>query len=84
MNRSKLTFTAHFLFGLVAVLVITIHPILTVIAVVLFIIYELNEDLHLKDGAYEDIKEFIYGFILGCMLLLKGTQWGDWLWHLVE
>ncbi|GAI73560.1 unnamed protein product, partial [marine sediment metagenome] len=34
-----------------------------------FLLYEFNQDMHLKDGAYLDIKGFLYGLAIGGIVI---------------
>jgi len=42
---------------------------LAIIFATLFIFYELNEDMHLCDEAYKDIKGFIWGLGIGGLII---------------
>ena len=61
---------AHFTFGLLSALSVVIHPILTVIAFLIFIFYELDQDFRLSDYAYQEIYQYGFGFGLGIVILL--------------
>ena len=61
---------AHFTFGLLSALSVVIHPILTVIAFLIFILYELDQDFRLSDYAYQEICQYGFGFGLGIVILL--------------
>lgn len=51
-------------------------PIIGALLFTAFMFYELNEDMHLKDQAWIDIKGFIWGLaVLGC--LLAGLRLGN-------
>ena len=65
----KITSLAHYIGGLLAALTGKFYPVLAVIATVLFIIYELDEDWHLNDKAFRDIREYLIGFFVGLILL---------------
>jgi len=56
---------------LAIVLFLLVHPWLSVLFFCGFVVYELNEDRHLKDGAYLDI----FGMLVG--MVIAG---GIWLW----
>jgi hypothetical protein len=60
----------HAIFGLLSALAVKIHPVLTVVAFLLFTIYELDETYHLQDEAYQELREYGYGFGLGLLILL--------------
>ncbi len=60
----------HVLVGVLTVGLIFIHPVLTVVGALAFIIYQLDEDWSIKDGAWKDIREWMIGyFIAGAFLL---------------
>ena len=61
---------AHFTFGLLSALSVAIHPALTVIAFLIFIFYELDQDFRLSDYAYEEICQYGFGFGFGIVILL--------------
>jgi hypothetical protein len=65
-----LTKLGHALFGFICALSVLVSPVLTVVGFVLFVVYELDEYFHLSDEAYEEIREFGYGFGAGIFLLL--------------
>ncbi|MEM4469199.1 MAG: hypothetical protein QXS32_09055 [Candidatus Nezhaarchaeales archaeon] len=46
------------------------HPVLPTLALIAFIVYELNEEWHLRDEAYEDLAEFMAGMFVGMVMLL--------------
>lgn len=62
---------AHFAGGFLAALAARVEPVLAVVATALFVIYELDQDWHLHDKAYKDIREYMVGFFaaLAAMLL---------------
>lgn len=74
-------FLLHTLAGLVFYATALIIPPLTFGVIFLFIVYELKEDLHLKDGAYIDIQGAFGGVII--MLILHILYLKGWLffWH---
>lgn len=63
---------AHFTFGLLSCLSVIVNPVLTVLGVALFVLYELDEDWRLSDPAFEEIRQFSIGFGVGMILLLLG------------
>ena len=60
----------HVIFGFISTLAALINPIFLVISAALFVIYELNEEWHLDDEAYEEIREYLYGVSAALLLLL--------------
>jgi hypothetical protein len=67
---SLLSRLGHALFGFVSTLSVLVHPILPALSAVLFVIYELDERFHLHDEAYQEIREYLYGFAAGLVVLL--------------
>lgn len=61
---------AHFLAGLLSALAVLVNPVLSVLGFLIFWLYELNEELHLKDAFYEELREYACGFFLGVVILL--------------
>lgn len=61
---------AHVVFGLISVLSVMIHPILPILTSLLFIIYELDEEWHLDDEAYDELKEYMVGVTIGIAIML--------------
>ena len=60
---------AHFFSGVMTVLSVYIHPILAIITFLCFIIYELDEDWHISDGAFKDIRYYGIGLFLTISIL---------------
>jgi len=58
----ELSDLSHVGAGIIVGLIAFVKPVLAVLATILFIIYELDEDWHLHDKAYKDIFEFALGF----------------------
>jgi len=70
MIPEPLTKVGHGLFGFVSTLSVLVHPILPALSAILFVLYELDESFHLCDEAYDEIREFLYGFAAGLVVLL--------------
>ena len=70
MKRNILTFLSHFLSGTITVLSVLVSPILTVILFITFALYEVDEDYHLSDKAFIDIRQFGYGAFLTSVILI--------------
>jgi len=71
----KITSLAHYIGGLIAALVGCYYPALSALATLLFIVYEVDEDWHLNDKAFRDIREYLIGFFAGIILLLGVRLW---------
>jgi len=65
-----LTKIGHALFGFISTLAVLVHPVLPALSLALFIVYELDEEWHLNDEAYEEIREYGYGASLALLTLL--------------
>ncbi len=66
----RLASVGHFLGGLVAALVAPVSPLLAILVTAVFIIYELDEDWHISDLSYRDIREFLEGMVTGGAILV--------------
>jgi len=60
----------HIPVGLVACLLVYAHWSLAIIFAMSFLYYELNEDMHLSDEAFKDVKGFIWGCGIGGVVIL--------------
>ena len=65
----KLTSLAHYLGGFLSGLCCLFNPVLSVLATVVFIIYELDEDWHISDEAFRDIKEYLLGLFTAMIIV---------------
>jgi len=65
-----LTKIGHGLFGFLCALSVLVSPVLTAVGFILFVLYELDEQFHLNDTAYEELSEFGYGFAVALCLLI--------------
>lgn len=70
MIKDILFSLAHITFGFLASVSVLISPILTVINFLIFLVYELNQDWRLNDYAYEEFREYGFGFSLGVVVML--------------
>ena len=61
----KPTDIAHVIAGVLTSTASFINPTLATLMFIGFIIYELDEDWHLSDEAYQDILEFLIGLYGG-------------------
>jgi len=61
-----ITDLAHVLFGVLTVFAaVYVHPVVSTIMFLVFVIYELDEEWHLEDESYEDIREYGIGLGIG-------------------
>jgi hypothetical protein len=65
-----LTKLGHGLFGFISTVAVLISPVLPILSAALFVIYEVDEYFHLNDEAYQEIREYLYGFAVGLTLLI--------------
>jgi len=68
--RSILTFLSHFFAGVITILSVLVHPVLPIILLFIFTVYEVDEDYHLSDKAFVDIRQFGYGAFLTSLILI--------------
>ena len=68
-NRKIYRCLLHIPAGLTVVLFLLIHPLFSGMFFIGFMVYELNEDRHLKDHAYVDI----FGMLVG--MVVAGVFW---------
>lgn len=61
---------AHYLAGIVSGMGILVHWSMVLGGIALFLVYELNEDIHEMDKAYRDILEFMLGFYIAAVGLI--------------
>ena len=61
---------AHVAFGFLTALAVKVSPFLSLIAFLVFIIYELDEQYMIRDQGYRDISEYGFGLSLGILFLL--------------
>jgi len=66
MTRTMWSFLVHFAYGILTAFACVPTDIIMFLTL---IIYELDEDWHIKDGAWIDIAQ--YGFGLGVGVLIK-------------
>ena len=55
---------AHYLAGVLTAVSGEVSTMLPLVGAMLFLAYEVNEDWHLHDQAYQDILEFMLGFFM--------------------
>lgn len=68
--RGYLSALLHMAFGFITTLSILIHPVLSVLCFLAFIIYEYDEERHLSDAMYEEISEYATGMAIAILMLL--------------
>ena len=66
----NITDVIHIIAGLVTALITMVNSVLATFMFVGFIIYELDEDWHLSDEAFQDIKEYLIGLYMGAIIVL--------------
>lgn len=64
---------AHFVGGLLVILISNVFPIAAVLLTSLFVIYEMDESWSINDEAFRDIKIYLLGGFLGAIFLLAKT-----------
>jgi len=69
-------FNLHTLGGFFTGLISFTNPTLSVMLFIGFVIYEVDEDFHLRDGSYKDILEFLVGLnlVAGVWLVILGLK----------
>ena len=60
----------HTLYGILTVLSVKVNPILPLIYLATFVLYERNEEKWLKDAMYQEIREYSVGVALGTLFML--------------
>ena len=67
---------AHFVGGLWSgVLAMIGYGVFSALFVVLFLVYEMNEDWHISDEAFVDICEFMIGMFVGSIIGIIIWRW---------
>lgn len=73
-KRDWLRFWLHFPVGIITILACQLGWVYGLIFAFGFLVYELNEDMHLTDQAFKDILGWLWGMaftIIGLLLLLS-------------
>jgi len=66
-----LTDIAHVVYGILTIFAATyLHAVAAVIMFATFVIYQLDEQWHIEDESYEDIREYAIGLGIGATLAL--------------
>jgi hypothetical protein len=66
----KLTSLAHYLGGFLSGLCSLFNPTLSVLATLLFLVYELDEDWQISDESFSDIREYLLGLFISLILVV--------------
>jgi len=61
---------AHVLFGTITILSAKVGVVLPIVFLVTFVLYEFDEEWNIKDTAYEELREYGIGLVIGVMLVL--------------
>ena len=59
----------HFGGGFIVGILSPYYPVLSILLTTLFIFYELDEQWHLKDESFKDIKEYLLGGFTAAILM---------------
>jgi len=70
---AMITRLAHHIWGFMISIVSLVSPTLSAIMFIGFIIYELDEEWHIKDKSYKDIKEMLIGMGIGAVIAIIAT-----------
>jgi hypothetical protein len=68
--RDILFSLAHITFGFLASVSVLISPVLTVINFLIFFVYEMDQEWTISDEAYQELREYGFGFGLGVVVML--------------
>jgi len=60
---------SHVFFGFLCSISVVVSPVLSILAFLIFLVYELNQDWRLADYAYQEFREFGIGFALGTVTM---------------
>ena len=69
--RTIFSFFSHFFCGVITILSFLLNPVIPMILFFTFMIYEVDEDFHISDEAFIDIREFGYGAFLTAVILIS-------------
>jgi len=70
MIKDILYTLAHIVFGFLASVSVLISPVLTVVNFLIFLVYELDQEWTISDNAYQELREYGFGFGLGTIVML--------------
>ena len=60
----------HMLLGVLIIVLTKVNPLASILLFTSFIIYELDEDWHISDQAYNDILELMVGMVISSIVYL--------------
>ena len=66
----KLTDLAHAVLGVLIIVLTKVDPLASILLFLTFLVYELDEDWHLHDQAYQDILELMIGMVISSIVYL--------------
>ena len=72
----KYTSVAHYIAGSITALSYMAHWILVPCGMIIFLFYEVDEDYHISDQAFIDIREFMVAYFITCAGLI--------IWRLIR
>jgi len=64
-NKERIYKLAHIAAGYLTAKAVRIHPVVSVLGLGIFLLYELDEELAEGDHAFEELREFGVGYFLG-------------------
>jgi hypothetical protein len=70
MIKNILFSLAHITFGFLASVSVLISPVLTVVNFLIFFVYEMDQQWTISDEAYQELREYGFGFGLGVVVML--------------
>jgi hypothetical protein len=70
MIKNILFSLAHITFGFLASVSVLISPVLTVVNFLIFLVYEMDQEWTISDEAYQELREYGFGFGLGVVVML--------------
>jgi hypothetical protein len=65
-----LTDLSHALLGVLIVVLTKVNPLASILLFLAFLVYELDEDWHISDQAYNDILELMVGMVISSIVYL--------------
>ena len=75
MNKEVFCKLAHVLFGIFTVISSKISPILPLVFLITFVLYEADEEIRIGDNMIEEMKEYGYGLVIGLALAFALMKW---------
>lgn len=71
---SLVTSLAHYVWGILIAAMSSFDPMLSAMMFAGFIVYEVDEDWHLNDKAFRDIREMLIGMGVAALLRLLSAS----------